>query len=309
VSLVAVFMALATGILVGSSLLNQSLIDSQRSTIASFAAEKDSLRKDLAGAQGDVNYRDNYLASLHSTLLTGRLIGHRVVLVIAPGAARRDVDALAKTFTEAGAQLVGRVHISDDFFATASADDPAATNKAALREAAIKRLGLPDVKSKAPEAQLAGALLTKEASRSLEPAADALLTELDSEGLISRDQVTDRGDLAVLICGTPPDKPTPVDDRTTAGLVKVAAALDAAGGGAVVAGPSDGAADGLLAAVRRDGAVSALVSTVDGVESPFGQVAAAYALVEQIAGGAGQYGAADSGDAALPQFRAPAAKK
>jgi hypothetical protein len=307
VSLIAVFMALATGILVGSSLLNQSLIDSQRSTIASFAAEKDSLRKDLAGAQGEVNYRDNYLASLHSTLLTGRLIGHRVVLVVAPGAARRDVDALAKTFTEAGAQLVGRVHISDDFFA--AADDPAGATKAALREAAIKRLALPDVKSKTPEAQLAGALLTKEAARSLEPAADALLTGLDADGLISRDQVTDRGDLAVLICGTPPDKPTPVDDRTTAGLVKVAAALDAAGGGAVVAGPSDGAADGLLAAVRRDGAVSAMVSTVDGVESPFGQVAAAYALVEQIAGGAGQYGAADSGDAALPQFRAPAAKK
>jgi hypothetical protein len=307
VSLIAVFMALATGILVGSSLLNQSLIDSQRSTIASFAAEKDSLRKDLAGAQGEVNYRDNYLASLHSTLLTGRLIGHRVVLVVAPGAARRDVDALAKTFTEAGAQLVGRVHISDDFFATA--DDPAGATKAASREAAIKRLALPDVKSKSPEAQLAGALLTKEAARSLEPAADALLTELDADGLISRDQVTDRGDLAVLICGTPSDKPTPVDDRTTAGLVKVAAALDAAGSGAVVAGPSDGAADGLLAAVRRDGAVSAMVSTVDGVQSPFGQVAAAYALVEQIAGGAGQYGAADSGDAALPQFRAPAAKK
>jgi hypothetical protein len=307
VSLIAVFMALATGILVGSSLLNQSLIDSQRSTIASFAAEKDSLRKDLATAQGQVNYRDSYLASLHSTLLTGRLIGHRVVLVIAPGAARKDVDALAKTFTEAGAQLVGRVHVSDDFFA--AADDPAGANKAALREAAIKRLALPDVKSKAPEAQLAGALVTKEASRTLEPAADALLTGLDTDGLISRDQVTDRGDLAVLICGTPPDKPTPVDDRTTAGLVKLVAALDAAGGGAVVAGPSDSVTGGLLAAVRRDGAVSAMVSTVDGVESPFGQVAAAYALVEQIAGGAGQYGASDSGDAALPQFRAPAAKK
>jgi len=309
VSLIAVFMALATGILVGSSLLNQSLIDSQRSTIASFAAEKDSLRKDLATAQGQVNYRDTYLASLHSTLLTGRLIGHRVVLVIGPGAARRDVDALAKTFNEAGAQLVGRVHISDDFFAGVNDPDPTVAHKATLREYAVKRLALPDVKSKTPEAQLAGALVTKEASRTLEPAANALLTQLDSDGLISRDQITDRGDLAVLICGTPPDKPTPVTDRSTAGLVKLAAALDSAGSGAVVAGPSDAAADGLLAAVRRDGAVSAMVSTVDGVESPFGQVAAAYALVEQIAGGAGQYGASDSGDAALPQFRAPAAKK
>lgn len=306
-SLIAVFMALATGILVGSSLLNQSLIDSQRSTIASFAAEKDSLRKDLATAQGQVGYRDNYLASLHSTLLTGRLIGHRVVLVSGPNAARKDVDALAKTFNEAGAQLVGRVRINDDFFAAAG--DPTTATKAAVLDSAIKRFALPEVKSKAPEAQLAGALVTKESSRTLEPDADALLTELDSDGLISRDQLTDRGDLAVVVCGTPPDKPTPVDDRTIAGLVKVAAALDAAGGGTVVVGPADAAAGGLLAAVRHDGAVSAAVSTVDGVESPFGQVAAAYALVEQIAGGHGQYGVADSGDSVLPQFRAPAAKK
>jgi hypothetical protein len=308
VSLIAVFMALATGILVGSSLLNQSLIDSQRSTIASFAAEKDSLRKDLAAAQGQVGYRDSYLASLHSTLLTGRLIGHRVVLISAPNAARRDVDALARTLNEAGAQLVGRVRINDDFFD--AGNDPTTATKAQLRDSAIKRFALPEVKSKAPEAQLAAALVTKESARTLEPAADALLTELDSDGLISRDQLTDRGDLAVLVCGTPPDKPTPVDDRTVAGLVKFAAALDAAaGGGTVVAGPADAAAGGLLAAVRHDGAVSAAVSTVDGVDSPFGQVAAAYALVEQIAGGHGQYGVADSGDSVLPQFRAPAAKK
>jgi hypothetical protein len=31
--------------------------------------------------------------------------------------------------------------------------------------------------------------------------------------------------------------------------------------------------------------------------------------VEQLAGGSGQYGAADSSDAPLPQFRVPAARK
>jgi len=136
---------------------------------------------------------------------------------MAPNAARKDVDALAKTLNEAGAQLVGRVHINDDFFDTAN--DPAGAAKATLREQTIKRFALPEVKSKTPEAQLSGALLAKEASRTLEPVADAMLTELDRDGLISRDQLSDRGDLAVLVCGTPPDKPTPVDDRTTAGLV------------------------------------------------------------------------------------------
>ena len=52
------------------------------------------------------------------------------------------------------------------------------------------------------------------------------------------------------------------------------------------------------------------VSTVDTADSPFGRVATAYALVEQIAGGSGQYGSGDAADSPLPEFRgAPAPPK
>jgi hypothetical protein len=299
-------MALATGILVGTSLLNQSLIDSQRSTIAGLAGEKDALRHDLATAQNQVGYRDEYLASLHDTLLAGRLVGHHVVLVALPGTARKDVDGLTKTLQDAGAQIAGRIDVNADFFDTTNQSD--SVGKAILRDQTIRSYALSDVKGSGAEAQLAGALVSR-TPKGLEPAAAELVNQLDRAGLISRDQLTDRGDLAVLLTGNPAGRSGPADERITTGSVRLAAALEAAGEGTVLAGPATAALAGPVVAVRRDGTVSAAVSTVDGIDSPFGQVAVAYALVEQIAGGSGQYGGADSGDAPLPQFRLPAAKK
>lgn len=308
VSLVAVLLALATGILVGSSLLNQSLLDSQRGQISSLAEEKDKLRSDLALAQGQVTYRDDYLASLNSTLLPSRLLGQRVVLVTLPRADEKDVTALTKTLTEAGAQVPTRIAVSDDFFADDAKDDDETTNKAAERDAIVRRFALADVKAKDADSQLAGALLSKIPGRTLEPPAAALLTELDKAGFIDRRSGSDRGDVAVVVAGPPPDEPTDKDNHTKAGTVPLAAALDAAGHGTVVAGPMTSSVGGAIQALRKNPSVSSDVSTVDTLDSPFGRVAVAYALVEQIAGGAGQYGSGEAADSPLPEFRGAPAK-
>jgi hypothetical protein len=299
-------MALATGILVGTSLLNQKLLDSQRSTIASYANDKEALRRDLEAAQSQVAYRDEYFASLYSRLLTGQLSGHRVSLVMLPGASRKDADALAKTLTQAGAAVASRINVSAEFFDTVN--NPDGGGKATLRDQTMRKFGLNEVENTTPEGQLAAALLSRVAGHGVEIAAGNLISELDRNSLITREQLVERGDLAIVFAGDPPTKPAPVDDRVSAGTVKLAAALQAAGNGTIVVGPSGAVTGGPLQAVRKDGAVSKAVSTVDGVDTPFGQVAAAYALIEQIAGGAGQYGGA-AGDAPLPKFRPLAVQK
>lgn len=299
-------MALATGILVGSSLLNQSLIDSQRSTIAAFAGEKESLRQDLARAQNEISYRDNYLTELRETLLPGRLLGHRVAVIVLPGASGKDVDVLARTITESGAQLSGRIAINDDFFADSG--DPELAAKAKLRDETFRRHGLAGVRGKTAATQLAHAMLTKEVGTDLEPEAQSLLTELDRAGMISRAAVASPGDLAVLVTGGTPAKGTPTTDRRRAGTVALASAADNVSAGTVVVGPAEDN-NGAVQAVRKDASVAEQVSTVDSIETPFGQIASVYALVEQLAGGAGQYGSADSGDAPLPRFRASTTKR
>lgn len=302
VSLVAVLLALATGILVGSSLLNQSLLDSQRATISSLAKEKDELRGDLTVTEGQVSYRDDYLASLNTTLLPSRLIGQRVVLVVLPRAAEKDVVALTKTLVEAGAQVPTTIAVNDDFFADDAGDDDGTTNKAAERDALVKRHAQPDVQAKNAPDQLAGALMAKVAGRTLEAPANNLLGQLDRAGFIQRRSGSDRGDVAVVVAGAPSEEPTEAETKTRSGAVALAGALDRAGMGTVVAGPLSATVGGVIGTLRKSPA-SSEVSSVDTVDSPFGRVATAYALVEQIAGGSGQYGAGDAADSPLPEFR------
>lgn len=304
VSLVAVFMALATGILVGSSLLNQSLIDQLRGTVASQNADKEALRQELDLMRNQVSFRDNYLTSLNNNLLQGRLLGHRVALVAMPGAAGNDLDAAAEALTEAGAQVSGRISVADTFFASPDGDVGEAAAEATRRDAVLRQFALPGVRKNDPSAQLAGALLTRDPGRPLEPPAQTLLTELDRAGMINQDDVSDRGDLAVLVVGAPPEEPTEATTRTHSGVIQLAGAMDAASNGVVVTGPLAASLGGAVEAVRKAGSDARGVSTVDGLDSPFGRVATAYALVEQLAGGSGQYGSGTGADAPLPRFSA-----
>lgn len=307
VSLIAVFMALATGILVGSSLLNQNLLDSQRSTIASQATEKENLRRDLATARNEVIYRDDYLTALTAQLLAGKLAGRRIVLVTMPGAAGKDADNLDRALTAAGAKVTGRVGVSEDFFA--SSEDPRETAvKGEARDEIVRKYSIPELRGQDADVQLAGALMTRGPADPVGAPAKELLNKLDGGGFINKGSVADRADLAVLLVGPPPAEALGATDRTRRGVVGLAAAIDAAGVGAVVAGPSDAAVGGALDGIRKAAATKA-VSTVDTVDTVFGQVTTVYALMEQIAGGAGHYGSAADADSPFPDPSKPVGKK
>lgn len=101
----------------------------------------------------------------------------------------------------------------------------------------------------------------------------------------------------------------PTTDRTTTGLVGLAAALDAAGNGVVVAAPTKAAVGGAMDELRKAAATRETISTVDTVETVFGRVAAVFALVEQMAGGAGHYGSTADSDAPLPAEQTPPGKR
>jgi hypothetical protein len=309
VSLIAVFMALATGILVGSSLLNQSLIDSQRSTIAAQATEKDNLRRDLDTVRNEVIYRDQYLNDLDDRILAGQLAGQRVVLVTMPGASGGDADGIVETLAKAGARVTGRVAMDDNFFATA--EDPRdIAAKAEARDAIVRKNPIPELRGQPAAIQLAGAVLTKGGTdRALAAPAKTLLQQLDRGGFLSKSGVDERADLAVMLCGPPPDPALSSHDRTDAGMVSLAAAMDSAGNGVVVAAPTKAAVGGVMEAVRKADATRDTISTVDTVETVFGQVATVFALVEQMGGGSGHYGSTSTSDAPFPAAKTTTVKK
>jgi hypothetical protein len=76
-----------------------------------------------------------------------------------------------------------------------------------------------------------------------------------------------------------------------AALVALAAGLDAAGSGAVVAGDATAAADGgLVGSLRDNPTVSASVSTVDDVDTAAGRISTVLALSRERLGTSGKYG-------------------
>jgi hypothetical protein len=304
VSLIAVFMALATGILVGSSLLNQSLLDSQRATISQQNAEKDNLRRDLDTVHGEVVYRDQYLGQLDDRLLAGTLAGQRVVLVTLPGAAGGNADGIREMLDKAGARVTGRVGVDNGWFATA--EDPRdQAARAAAREEIVRKNPIPELRGQPADVQLAAALLTKGGTdRTIPAPAKTLLDQLDRGGFLSKSGLEDRADLAVVLLGDPPD-PDPAattTDRSAAGLVSLVTALRGAGNGVVVAGTAEAATGAGMDAVRRTESTRSTISTVDTVETSFGRVATVFALLEQLSGGAGHYGSSANAQAPFPAF-------
>jgi hypothetical protein len=139
--------------------------------------------------------------------------------------------------------------------------------------------------------------------------AKTLLDQLDKGGFIKRSALADRADLAVLLCGPPPDPALSSTDRTGAGMVDLAAAMYAAGNGVVVAAPTKAAVGGAMDAIRKGATTRDTISTVDTVETVFGQVATVFALVEQMGGGSGHYGSTSDSDAPLPAATAQPGKK
>ena len=128
VSIVAVFLALAIGIVLGSTALQGSTIDGLR-------ALTNSLRGQLsnASAQRDnanqLNSADNaFLQNAAPKLLTGMLTGEKVVLVTEPGAPSSVIDGIQKAAGEAGAAITGTVALQPKF------NDMSGTTKSSLSQ-------------------------------------------------------------------------------------------------------------------------------------------------------------------------------
>ena len=110
VSIIGIFIALAVGVVLGAGPL-QSRIQAGVSSSATASTEDPQL-----SAQADAEAAG--LKVLASSTLTGSLSSAKVSLVVLPGASDDDVAAIRSTLTDAGASVVGRVTLSDNWQST-----------------------------------------------------------------------------------------------------------------------------------------------------------------------------------------------
>jgi len=301
VSLVAVFLALTVGIVIGTTQLDRVVLGNLRGQVSSLDTDNRALQRDVGDLHQQIRGGDSVTAALTPRVVAGALPHARVVLVATPQAGDKLTDQVQKVLEQAGAQVTGRVQLTDDYA------DP---QRAADVKSYVTGGGQP-AGFQLPESDdavvLGGALLSyvlvrggsggagaDQAAVSQVLSGFASLQMLRTEG----GQVSP-GDYAVLVAAEPV-RGASVPDRMQA-LGQLAAALDRRGKGALIAGTAGTAGpDGLVGIVRADAGLAGAVSTVDDADTAAGRIATVFALAEQGRGRSGQYGSAAAAQAPLP---------
>ncbi|MGY1773692.1 copper transporter [Blastococcus sp. SYSU D00813] len=306
VSLVAVFLAIALGIVIGTTALNGAVLDDLEDQVTGLQEDKRSLEDTTQELQARLDTGDLFEEAVGPALVADTLSGGTVLLLLDGDDVDEDtVEAVSTLIGEAGGTVTGTVRLTSGYtdpendaalqnYVTGpglptgvtlpSTDDTGELVAAVLAQVLVTPPGVVPAPDTAALSQVLAGLaslevLTQE-SPSVQPADHVLL--LTQDGL--------DGDDAEQRLGT---------------LVDLVRALDTAGAGAVVAGNAAAAGEnGLVGVVRADPETAALVSTVDNVESAAGRISSVLALSQEGEGTSGQYG---TGEDTQPVPPVPAA--
>ncbi len=303
VSIVAVFLALGLGIVLGATALQPGTIgllsrasQQERHQFEAALSANDQLNRQLSSD-------DQVAAAIAPQLLHQLLAGQRVVMVEAPGAAPQAVTGISQALTEAGATITGQVQLQGKFF------DLSPTTQEQLGQLAQRYSPTGASLRGSEQAQaseaLAKAILTRDGPG--QPAAGvpdatsaALLNGLGAGGFVTYSGRPDaRATLAVVVIPqTPPS--TNNANQASQALVSLAQQLNLAGQGTVVAGTMTGSGPGSAIDIMRNGGRAGHLSSVDDADRVIGQIVVAQALYNQLRRMSGSYGALSSASAGGP---------
>ena len=306
VSLVAVFLALALGIVVGSTVLKEGSVALLRATSNKVRAESEAARADNARLRAQLGNYQDFTASVLPQLVHDRLRTRSVVLVDTDRVDDATRDKVTKAVEAAGGTVDGRITFATDRLTLAGAGDrdalrrllPAAqgdpADPAALRAALIgllvDRLAVPNRLPQDDRSRPADVLTGLQDARFL---ADLPLQRPFADG---RTPFPRPGSLFVLIG---PTDPTTLPSG--AFLVPLADRLATRTAAVVGVEKADGTTS-WVADLRNARGVANRVSTVDDVDQVYGQVALVEALQRRVDGqGTGQYGTKPGASALLPE--------
>ncbi|WP_213455313.1 copper transporter [Rhizomonospora bruguierae] len=300
VSLTAVFLALAIGLVVGTAALNGPISDSLSDKVNSLSKEKSELRDRLTSTENELNRREDFAVQAAPRLLGNTLANHRVLLLVLPGA-KEYVDGVMEMLKIAGATVTGRVDVLDKLTNPGNNEDLLALADQSLPPS-VPGAELP-ANSKGVEtsgALLAGVLMDRPGTPV--PPGDQLsvLTAYSSAGFISVTGAKVGGPAeAVVIVGSGPYKDRDAGGKNEA-VVTLVEQFDKAG--PVVVAGTDGGEGNVISAVRGDPALSKTISTVDNVPTSQGRVVTVMAITEQLVQKkVGHYGAGSGATALMPK--------
>ncbi len=286
-TIVAVFLALAAGIVLGGGPLSDV-----GPTVATAGKEKEAAP---VGVSPQATYSESFLTAVGPSMLGGRLADRSVAVVTVPGADERMVTALAEGISAAGGSVSARYSLTEDLV------DPS-------QKSLVDTLGSQLLTQQAEDAvdaeastydrmgQLIGLAVASKVAEGedVNGKARAILDAVTGAGLVAEPgKVATRAPLVLLVLGTDAD-----DEGADAVLAGLAEGLGRQATGVVVAGTTDDGGSGQLGRLRGDPA-AASVASVDGIDTTAGRVATVVTLQRALGTQGGSFGASGS-DGPLP---------
>jgi hypothetical protein len=106
VSIVAVFLALALGVVMGTTVVKQGVIDQLRSRTDDAVATTHRLQSEVNQLQGQLKTDQGFAQQAQSLLVSERLAGQEVVMVTVDGVDASEIDGVRRTLEQSGAKVV-----------------------------------------------------------------------------------------------------------------------------------------------------------------------------------------------------------
>jgi hypothetical protein len=347
VSIVAVFLALAIGIVFGSTELQGTTYNVLNRTTAKLQTQLDQARSGQATAQAEASEAEAYAQAVEPAVLRDLLSGQRLLIVTEPGAQSSVVSGIAAAAIDGGATVTGQIALQPKFF------DISDTTQDSLNQTTLdvaQPAGISLNTSENYQQQAAQVIATEILAKSSQSAgtqqtgtqqtgtqqtgtgqpstgqpstgqpttglpstgpsseAQTMLAAYASAGFLNTTgQPAAQATLVVVV--TPQTAPADGSaDQLDQVLIPLVEELSAKSSATVVAGSSAGSGPGSPIAVLRSNNAANQVSTVDDADFVFGQSAVIQALATLLGGGkAGSYGFTGNGASAVAPSPAPTA--
>jgi hypothetical protein len=296
-SLIAVFLALALGVVMGSTVIDRAIVDGLRNRIDEVEKNANSQRDRNAELQKQLDALNLYSTQSASYAVRNELTDQPVAIVAERGVDEDTVAAQAQLLSDAVAVVPGVLWLEDGWNL---ADEKSAD---ALRTA----LGSTTQKSSALRQEGIQALAQRLAGGGAVPGEPDVIDSLAKAGFVTLEGVGD-GDVSAstfpvagsraLLLGGPASQITA--RTTTPDLASALVGTDTRTAVGEIDG--DGATDRgrWLAPIRDDDQLRAAVSTIDDVDQVEGRVATTLALAALGRGVVGSYGRGAGADSSIP---------
>ena len=296
VSIVAVFLALAIGIVIGASALKPDVLKVLDNASSHEQRQISTQQAKISNLQNQLASNEAFAQAAAPRLLNGLLAGQQVALVTAPGADATTVDGVTAALKLAGAKISTQAQLQPSFFDTSAGTENSL--KGLAQQAAPPGLVLqttpPPVDAQIVGQQeaaqvLAAALVTKAGSDLPAEQVNTILNRFTGLGFLQLSPATGsaappQATLAVVII--PASPPSADTDPANLALISVAEqlSLSSLDHGVVIAGSLAGSEPGSAIDELVNGSTGAQLSSVNNADKEIGQILVVQALSYLLTG-------------------------